>query len=360
MTFYNIIMKKHRPKNLKYKNSWQPLELEILKKRWMNTEPSQWIHLLPDRTYLAIKTKANLLRLKRDLSQFSKKKTFRCIICGKRFEGYGNKILCSKKCVAKYQSQQRLGENNPNFKEDKFEKRICPNCGLEFRYPRSGLHIGQERTFCSLKCSHEYQIREKAPRWDGGIHSLPYSYYFDKKLKLKMKQRDGNKCVFCGRTKNLVVHHIDYDKMNYEENNLITLCRICHGFTNSNRDFWQFVFQFIMSDFEIVKKGWGFEFIPISNKDYCLKMLVFYPNKRFSDHYHLIKNESWYCLRGKLLGTFTNTEGEIKEIIFKKGDVVKNPVGLSHQLLAIEPSIIIEVSTHDDPTDSYRIKTGDQ
>ena len=341
------------------KNGWTTLELSILEDRWSESRPSQWIHILPNRTFCAIKTKVRDLGLKRDWNIYSQKKKFICKICGKSFVGYGNKILCSYKCVAKYQSEQRLGENNPAFKEDKFTKKNCLNCGLEFQYPRDGLHIDQERKFCDMKCSQEYHVKEKAPRWEGGINSLPYSYYFDKKLKFKIKQRDGNKCIFCGREENLVVHHIDYDKMNYKEDNLVTLCKICHGFTNLNRIFWQLVFQFVNSDLNIVKKGWGFEFIPVSTDDYCLKMLVFYPNKRFSDHYHLIKNESWYCLQGKFTGKITNPDGIIDEFIFKKGEVIEILTESSHELLAIEPSIIIEVSTKDDFSDSYRIKRGD-
>jgi hypothetical protein len=35
------------------------------------------------------------------------------------------------------------------------------------------------------------------------------------------------------------VHHIDYDKANCAKENLITLCEVCHGRTNYNRDYWK-------------------------------------------------------------------------------------------------------------------------
>jgi hypothetical protein len=36
----------------------------------------------------------------------------------------------------------------------------------------------------------------------------------------------------------LPVHHIDYDKKNNDERNLITLCISCHSKTNANREYW--------------------------------------------------------------------------------------------------------------------------
>lgn len=49
-----------------------------------------------------------------------------------------------------------------------------------------------------------------------------------------IKRRDGNKCLLCGNTENLVVHHLRYDYVDWEhpgcESNrdLVTLCRGCH------------------------------------------------------------------------------------------------------------------------------------
>lgn len=37
----------------------------------------------------------------------------------------------------------------------------------------------------------------------------------------------------------LSIHHIDYNKENCSESNLITLCNQCHARTNYNRDYWQ-------------------------------------------------------------------------------------------------------------------------
>jgi 5-methylcytosine-specific restriction endonuclease McrA len=65
----------------------------------------------------------------------------------------------------------------------------------------------------------------------GGKRAKEYEHQFTWKLRSWIRARDGNQCVICltpnGRWK-LVVHHIDYNKGNNDETNLITLCRSCH------------------------------------------------------------------------------------------------------------------------------------
>ena len=60
-----------------------------------------------------------------------------CLVCNKEFEHYGERVVCSKECLAKYQSEQRLNENNPSWIDNK-EKAICKRCGKEFEYTRIG------------------------------------------------------------------------------------------------------------------------------------------------------------------------------------------------------------------------------
>lgn len=349
-----VISAKAAQLEIKYTEKWTKGEIGLLKERWKDTEPHQWLYLLPKRTYYSIKRKAHLMGLKRDLIIFSKKKKFKCEICGKEFEGYGNRVVCSTKCNAIYSGGHRLGENNPAYDPNKYIKINCLNCGLEFEYAKGGNH--GERKFCSNKCSREYHVGDKAPHWMGGISFYPYSHKFNKILKEKIKKRDGNKCIFCHSDKIVDAHHIDYDKMNCSERNLITLCRSCHSATNCNRYFWRIIFRFIMSGYKIIKKNWGFELIPISTQDYCLKLLVFYTGLNFSDHYHKIKSESWFCLFGKLHAKLTQIDGTIEEFIFNEGDVLEIPAGLCHRLSAMEPTILIEISSKDSKIDNYRIE----
>lgn len=86
--------------------------------------------------------------------------------------------------------------------------------------------------------------KENHWNWRGGISFEPYSYLFNQQLKDKIRVRDNFKCQLCSIPelecdRRLDVHHIDYDKKNLNENNLISLCKKCHMKTNHNRDYWK-------------------------------------------------------------------------------------------------------------------------
>lgn len=280
-----------------------------------------------------------------------------CKICGKEFKHYGEKIVCSRDCLGKYLSQQRLNENNPAWIMNK-EKKICVRCGREFEYTRRNLHKGQDPVFCSLDCSRNNGNNKEITNNVDGKHK--YGFGFNNKLKKKIKERDGNCCQLCGETKKLEVHHIDYDKNNNEENNLITLCRKCHGITNYNRGFWTQVFIGLNSNSKIVKKRWGFEIHFVNNDKYCLKYLVFFKRKKFSWHKHIGKQELWFCMWGSLECVLNTENNEnLDYFIFKAGDKIEIMPNIEHQLMAITNSIIVEVSTTDYEEDSIRIEKGD-
>jgi len=68
----------------------------------------------------------------------------------------------------------------------------------------------------------------------------PYPSAFNQKRKERVLERDGHRCVICHRSDadlprskrystNLVVHHVDGDKQNCEDWNLMTLCRSCQA-----------------------------------------------------------------------------------------------------------------------------------
>lgn len=78
------------------------------------------------------------------------------------------------------------------------------------------------------------KLGPKHPNWQGGISKLPYSFDWTETLKKSIRQRDHYTCQLCGRIqrrfeKNFDVHHIDYNKMNCDPKNLITLCRSCNS-----------------------------------------------------------------------------------------------------------------------------------
>lgn len=75
--------------------------------------------------------------------------------------------------------------------------------------------------------------------WKGFISYGEYGEDFNKRFKELIKKRDNYTCV-CGKTNcKLIVHHIDYNKQNNQDNNCISLCSNCHAKTNWNRYYWQ-------------------------------------------------------------------------------------------------------------------------
>ena len=106
-------------------------------------------------------------------------------------------------------------------------------------HKKSSVWIGRNHTEESKKKQSEVKLAEKNPVWKGGASFEPYPIGWRKKFKLKIKERDNNTCQLCyGNIDEMCVgwatHHIDYDKNNLDESNLILLCKRCHGKTNHN------------------------------------------------------------------------------------------------------------------------------
>jgi len=96
------------------------------------------------------------------------------------------------------------------------------------------------------------------PAWRGGISFEPYGIEFNKELKIKIKRRDNYVCQLCGCPERetiggLYIHHINYNKKDNREENLITLCNSCHSRTNWDREFWRIMLSELVN--EKYKKG---------------------------------------------------------------------------------------------------------
>ena len=84
---------------------------------------------------------------------------------------------------------------------------------------------------------------ENSPSWRGGKSFEPYGVEFNNKLKEQIRERDNYKCQECNfpqekLKRKLHIHHIDYNKQNNNESNLIALCNSCHIQTNFSRADW--------------------------------------------------------------------------------------------------------------------------
>lgn len=148
-----------------------------------------------------------------------------CVICGGAFtpkSTHHSTTYCSRKCA---DISRRKPENYPEY--------VCLQCGKTFHR-----HIAQARpSFCSKACLSDWLSNtttgENHPRWKGGI-GANRGRNWPKQRQLALK-RDKNRCVLCGTTVKLCVHHIrpyrefngDYLAAN-DLTNLITLCYWCH------------------------------------------------------------------------------------------------------------------------------------
>lgn len=91
--------------------------------------------------------------------------------------------------------------------------------------------------------------KEKASNWKGGLSNQPYPFEFNHKLKESIRNRDNFQCQLCYTNQNkyrLHIHHIDYNKMNLKENNLVSLCNKCHTTTNYNRNYYTEYFNTLL------------------------------------------------------------------------------------------------------------------
>ena len=107
-----------------------------------------------------------------------------------------------------------------------------------------------------------------------------------------------------------------------------------------------------------VEKKWGYELWIHNDTDYCGKLLVFSKSgNKFSMHYHMIKDETWYVQKGAFQFDWIDTEnGERCYTQIQEGDVIEIKKGLPHQLTSLtEEATIFEVSTQHFDEDSYRI-----
>jgi predicted restriction endonuclease len=106
----------------------------------------------------------------------------------------------------------------------------------------------ETRKKMSISQFKRFKNPENHYNWRGGISREKQSYgiEFNNELREVIRDKYNRACQLCGIEekefknnfcKKLDVHHIDYNKKNNIEDNLIPLCKSCHTkTTNSNRE----------------------------------------------------------------------------------------------------------------------------
>lgn len=71
-----------------------------------------------------------------------------------------------------------------------------------------------------------------------------------REIRFLVKERDGNRCRFCGGISSLAVHHISYrsEGIDHREQNLVTLCQLHHMEVHSDKARWKPVLVALMKN----------------------------------------------------------------------------------------------------------------
>ncbi len=209
--------------------------------------------------------------IRRSVATISFQKTHvkkECIQCNSIFYPFNSEIkkqkkrgckvqFCSKKCVYLFMKGKKrplavclaISEGRIGMKFSESHKKALKQA---YKNGRVNFFLGKKFPQEWKDKMAEAKIGEKNPSWEGGISFLPYPVIFNRALKKKIKERDGYICKHCGKTekeelttvkKQLAIHHIDYNKNNCQENNLITVCNSANSLANFNRNYWQDYFN---------------------------------------------------------------------------------------------------------------------
>lgn len=181
--------------------------------------------------------------------------------------------FCSKKCIKTstvlncFQCDKKI--KVINFYLKKMKRHFCSKrCFYKFGNKITNCNLcnkkittikASSKKYCGSICYHKSKLGKKRlahslrmlgkfnPNWKDGISFLPYPPEFNQPLKKEIRKRDNYTCQRCGKLEkaeikefgwNLAIHHIDYNKMNCKDDNLITVCVGCNSSVNFNRNHW--------------------------------------------------------------------------------------------------------------------------
>jgi hypothetical protein len=156
------------------------------------------------------------------------------------------RVFCNKKCYSLWKEKQPCSDERKKIMSEKMTWRKI-TWRDKLRWPK----FNDEQ---KLKMSINH-LWDKNPSWRWWTSTEKYWEKWTKGLKNKIRSRDKYICFICKKVeknKSFSVHHINYNKKDCSENNLITLCWSCHQKTNFNRDRWILFFNHP----EKAIKGW--------------------------------------------------------------------------------------------------------
>ena len=153
-------------------------------------------------------------------------------------EMYGVSFNAVKKAARKLgiplKPRRKISDKEHFNKGRKRVIRVCANCGKELS--RNGTY----QKYCSVKCQHEYQYKQRVKQWQENPGAFN-SEYMPSFIRQYMLIKSECRCENCGwgeknkytDTIPLEIHHIDGDCTNNIEKNLQVLCPNCHSLTKT-------------------------------------------------------------------------------------------------------------------------------
>jgi len=192
--------------------------------------------------------------------------------------------------MCKILNGEAFGKNAINYKHGKTHNNKCIDCGTHISFSSKRCRpCGQKHryedvekliTYC-VDCGKKidnYSKRCQVCYWKNLLPTLisgqnnhnwikdrsliAYSAEFNYELKESIRKRDNYTCQNpeCNMTEEehkeifgqaLHVHHIDYNKKNCKEENLLTLCLRCNVRANYKRSYWQRYYELKISKMEV-------------------------------------------------------------------------------------------------------------
>ncbi len=145
------------------------------------------------------------------------------------------------------ETKRKMSESHMEHKHTEDQKRKIGLASIGNKSHRGRIQSNESNLKRSKTLKGKY-IGKLASGWRNGKSFELYGIEFNKELKEKVRKRDNYTCQECDKTekelkKKLCVHHIDYNKKNNKENNLISLCKKCHSKTNFKREDWTNYFE---------------------------------------------------------------------------------------------------------------------
>lgn len=170
-----------------------------------------------------------------------------CKHCDKKFYVKKGQLetrkFCSMNC-SHLGMNRAIGKRHPKWVSKTMF--VCDVCGKIIKLAPGQINCRNrknktDKIYCSIACKNighsNLMTGDGNTNWLGGISKAPYGFDWTNRTKKRIRELDKYICQICGKTQEeqiaelnlrLDVHHIDGNKKNCEDDNLVTLCHICH------------------------------------------------------------------------------------------------------------------------------------